>query len=685
MTDFYKPSNKEIFDLKNKPYAPLIFISSVTPNTQTSFFNSIRTYDNSVMIENTLSASFELNLLGVYAFPEKQSVTLRFATYLMLLPHQKMQPRIADQNVGTGVVPFYDYRPLIDVKWKYYVTRHRLEQGKELVFYIDTLIDHSWRKAIEAAAGEWNKVFEHIGLGSPLKIRPYPEDTTFLPDDPSQNVIFLSNSRTGVMKTSNIIDPRTGEIISSHISLSHDAAATIRNLGLLRLSAVDERFRTYFLSDDAICESVKGVALRTFGYALGLSVNYAGSSAYTPQQIRSAEFTKAHGFTASVMDDVLYNTLAQPGDKEKGVSLVIDRAGTADALALQYLYGDFGDEKGEEKRLKAFVRKHEGDPRYLYIGEHSIAPSDPRGQTNDLGNDPLVFLKNRTENMKYLVNECADWFASDSVPDNFKSRLPELILQEYYGSIMSYPLSYIGGVYVNDVHRESSLPPYTVVDKSLQKKVVKALLASYEQMDWFNANHQLWQMAGVGRNVTEYVNRQGVPIKGLIQRLKYLSFGLPESKKNDYSYEEYLADMESYLFSDVIEGKPMPEGKLAQLPGYFSGLIALSPSLTEIDKVNKTGDKSTSLHDPLDGMLFRGDEFMGLAFLYDTDETAARSLQVIPYAALDDFTPLVYQALERAGKMLERSKKHSKNPIYRGKMDFFLSIINKLQEPTKRL
>lgn len=683
VTDFYRFDNKDIIDLKDMPYAPLIIISAVKPHKETSFFNGIRVYDNAVMVENTFSATLELSLLGFYKFPEKPSLTLQFATYMVLLPEQKMPARVANQNVGTGIVPFYDYRPLVDVKWKYYVTRHRMEKDKELVFYIDTLINPAWRVAIESAAGEWNKAFDRIGLGSPLKIRPYVRDTAFSADDPTKNIIFLSNSRAGTMKPANIVDPRTGEIICSHISVSREAVSAIRQVGVLQLAAVDERFRTYLTPEDAVCEILKGIALRSFGYALGLSANYAGSYAYTPQQIRSAEFTRANGFTASVMDDVLCNTLAQPGDKEKGVSLVIDRVGTADALALRYLYGDFGNENDEEEKLKAYVRKHDGDPRYLYIGEHSIAPSDPRGQTNDLGNDPVVFLKNRTANMKYLVNECVDWFDEDSVPDSFKSSLLALILQEYYGSVLGTPLSYIGGVYINEVNQLSSLPPYSVVDKSLQKNVIKVLLASYEDMDWLNANRSLLRMGGVDANVIEYINRQGMPVKSLMQRLKYLSFGLPETEMNSYTHEEYLSDIETYLFSDVIKGKPMPEGKQMQLPDYFSALISLSPSLTEMDKARRSSGKKLVDEEAFARMLYKDDVARFLAQSLD-DETSVRKLYKIPYYSADDLAPLVFKALGRARAMLERSKKQHPDPIYRNKMDFYLLQIKEIMEPSRK-
>lgn len=686
VTDFYKPENKEILNLKGLFYSSLITISGAVADSRNSFLNKVCVYQSSVMVNNTFSATLDLSFLGLLTLKTKPKVTIESSTYFVLLPEKAMTPRLANQNVGTGIVPFYDYRPLVDTKWKYYVTRHRLEKDGDIVFYIDSLIPSDWCAAIEDAAGEWNKVFSRNGLGMPIKIQPYPTDTTFSFEDPVNNVIYLTNSASESMKTSNILDLRTGEILSSRISVSRDAANGIRRVGITQLAAVDERFRTYFTPADALYEGIRGIALRSFGYALGLSDNYAGSYAYSPEQIRSAAFTRRNGFTASVMDNVLYNTLALPGDKEKGVRLVIDRVGSADEFALRYLYGAFGDAEKEEKALKAFVRKHEGDPKYLYIGEYAIVPSDPRGQSGDLGNDPLVYLQNRTANMKYLIRESPDWFTADSIPNTFKVVFPDVVMGEYFSSVLSPLFAYIGGIYINEANQSSALPPYTIVDKALQKKVTQAILTAGEDMSWLDSNRDLLYMGGVNTSISEYAIRQGLPIKSLMQRLKYLSLSVSKSK-DPYTHEEYLRAVESYVFSDVIKGKPMSMNKQNLLRAYLSSLVSLSPALTDINKKNKkNGSKKSFML--VDDTEFSADELMDdskqwLINLRLSDEVAARRLQTISYFSLEDLTPLVYEALGRARKTLEKSKARSKDRIYRGKMDYFLSMIKKLQEPVK--
>ena len=88
------------------------------------------------------------------------------------------------------------------------------------------------------------------------------------------------------------------------------------------MAEIDPRFRTYYIADEVICENLTARMLKAFGLSLGLATNLAGSAAYSPEELRSPEFTQKYGITASVMDNVLYNYLAQPGDKEKGVVLI---------------------------------------------------------------------------------------------------------------------------------------------------------------------------------------------------------------------------------------------------------------------------------------------------------------------------------------------------------------------------
>ena len=107
---------------------------------------------------------------------------------------------------------------------------------------------------------------------------------------------------------------------------------------------VDSRYLSYNLSDDAVCDVIRAQTMKIFGRGLGLGRNCAGSLAYTPEELRSPEFTQKHGITASVLDNVLFNTLARPGDKESGVVTIVDRIGPYDEYAIEWLYGSYSND-----------------------------------------------------------------------------------------------------------------------------------------------------------------------------------------------------------------------------------------------------------------------------------------------------------------------------------------------------
>ena len=68
---------------------------------------------------------------------------------------------------------------------------------------------------------------------------------------------------------------------------------------------------------------------------------------YPVDSLRSAEFTRQHGLTASVMDNIMCNYIAQPEDVEKGAVLVQPGIGPYDYFPIRYLYAPVVADKPE--------------------------------------------------------------------------------------------------------------------------------------------------------------------------------------------------------------------------------------------------------------------------------------------------------------------------------------------------
>lgn len=430
----------------------MLTIVSASPQSKTSFVDSADAFDNCISITQNCTAKLSISIMG-FVSKEQPELTMSVQTTLALLSKEKMNTREANPRVGTGYIAYTDYRNEKRFKKGYYVTRRNITTQQPVVFYIDTLIQDSWVKAIQKSADEWNIIFEDLGIGKPIIIKPYEKDSTFRANNPMINTIAFLNNNNSEVTAYNVTDLRTGEILSSKIGVPRDLAVSVRRNGVYQMAEIDPRFRTYYIADEVICENLTARMLKAFGLSLGLATNLAGSVAYSPEELRSPEFTQKYGITASVMDNVLYNYLAQPGDKEKGVVLIVDKPGVCDAFTLKYLYA--ATSENESDTLKKWAMEHDGDPRYFYGKRSPAYATDPRCQNYDLGNDPIASLDAQIAHVKYVVKNSPAWFHDDNIPNDYRELFPDFVIIELINKTLSPVSSYIGGIYINEANEKA--------------------------------------------------------------------------------------------------------------------------------------------------------------------------------------------------------------------------------------
>ena len=416
-TSYFSCSNKDVLNLSGRSYGGMLTIVSASPQSKTSFVDSADAFDNCISITQNCTAKLSISIMG-FVSKEQPELTMSVQTTLALLSKEKMNTREANPRVGTGYIAYTDYRNEKRFKKGYYVTRRNITTQQPVVFYIDTLIQDSWVKAIQKSADEWNIIFEDLGIGKPIIIKPYEKGSTFRANNPMINTIAFLNNNNSEVTAYNVTDLRTGEILSTKIGVPRDLAVSVRRNGVYQMAEIDPRFRTYYIADEVICENLTARMLKAFGLSLGLATNLAGSAAYSPEELRSPEFTQKYGITASVMDNVLYNYLAQPGDKEKGVVLIVDKPGVCDAFTLKYLYA--ATSENESDMLKKWAMEHDGDPRYFYGKRSPAYATDPRCQNYDLGNDPIASLDAQIAHVKYVVKNSPAWFHDDNIPNDYR-------------------------------------------------------------------------------------------------------------------------------------------------------------------------------------------------------------------------------------------------------------------------
>lgn len=586
VSSFLNASNDDIFDIKGNPFGDGISIASCNLKSSLSFFEGVKAFRRCVCLEQSVTGKLSLSA-GIGIISDAPELQASVQTLIALLPDSRhaMRPRAADGSVGTGYVKYTDYREVDNVHESYYATRRGFAAGDSIVFYTDTLMPKSWLAAVQRAADGWNGAFEKNGLGRPLVLMPYPKDSIFSAADPMANIISYANNSSSAVTLTMPVDNRTGEILGSHISVPRSLADNVRRYGVCKMAEVDSRYRQYDLPDDLLCEILQANMLKAFGRALGLSSNLAGSAAYSPEQLRDPAFTQKYGISASVMDNQIYNYVAMPGDKEKGVVLTPRKPGVCDEFTIKYLYAPAQD----DKTLKAWVAEHHGDPRYFY-GKPSMRHAlDPRCQSFDMGSDPFTAASNMLHHYRYFAKNAPSWYNYDKLPQNFRILFPEFIIVDL-NSLIHTLTPYVGGVYQNEYEAGSRVPVTKAVPKALQCKTVKNLFSLFKDLSWLDANPRFYQNSSPTGEVGKWANRQNLLLIPLLtNRIKYMDESIHHSS-DPYTQAELLHDITTNIFSSVIAGKKLSGDDIRNINAYVAFLANVSPTVSALSKGKSDGN-----------------------------------------------------------------------------------------------
>ncbi len=97
-------------------------------------------------------------------------------------------------------------------------------------------------------------------------------------------------------------DPRSGEIITSHIAIFHSVQDLLQRWYFVMCSVVDTNARKYPLSRELMGKLAGTVLTHEVGHTLGLMHNYMGSTIYPVDSLRNKNFIRKNGLGASIMD-----------------------------------------------------------------------------------------------------------------------------------------------------------------------------------------------------------------------------------------------------------------------------------------------------------------------------------------------------------------------------------------------
>ncbi len=418
-------------------------------------------------------------------------VTMEFNTSIILLPKVPMRKRIFDARVGYFANSFGVYeeesqkadQDVFAVRWrlepKSIADAEKQKQGqliepkKPIVYYIDPSTPQKWKKYIKQGIDDWNIAYEQAGWKNAIRGEYWPEnDSTMSLEDARFSVVRYFAADIQNAYGPNVHDPRSGEILESHIGWYHNIMSLLRDWYLIQTAAADPAARFKKFDDKLMGELVRTVSSHEVGHTLGLRHNMGASSATPVEKLRDPIYQEKNGHTSSIMDYARFNYVAQPED---GVKHFLPRIGDYDKWAITWGYKYFADAKteDEEKTLLNNMTKEAYKNNRLWFGTE-ISPYDPRYQTEDIGDNAMKASEYGIKNLKKILPNLINWSKENG---ESYSELDGLFnsLTGQFRRYMGHVAKNVGGIYDNPKTYDMPGEQFTIVPKVLQKDAVAFL------------------------------------------------------------------------------------------------------------------------------------------------------------------------------------------------------------------
>ncbi|MDD6554489.1 MAG: DUF5117 domain-containing protein, partial [Bacteroidales bacterium] len=262
-----------------------------SPVRDACFIESIKTFptNTEVRMVKTWFSSGTATAAGV----RTGKVTVGFNISFILLPKTPMLARLFDPRVGYFSDRFERYTDAQQhVESKRFITRWRLEPKdsadaarlargelvepkKPIVYYIDPATPKQWRPYLIQGVNDWQKAFEKAGFKNAIRAEEWPDSIDSMSmEDARFSVIRYLASPIPNAYGPQIHDPRSGEILESHICWYHNVMKLVHHWYMIQAGNLDEAARKMKFDEELMGQLIRFVSSHEVGHTLGLRHNF---------------------------------------------------------------------------------------------------------------------------------------------------------------------------------------------------------------------------------------------------------------------------------------------------------------------------------------------------------------------------------------------------------------------------
>ncbi len=547
-----------------------------------SYIVSVKTYPMNVEIK-TVKTYSKTGGTGSFGSPFASSgsagqvLTMEINSSMVLLPVTPMQSRYADNRIGyfTRSYTDFDANPQ-GVKQIDMITRWRLEPKPEdmeeykrgelvepkkpIIYYIDPTTPKKWIPYLIQGVNDWQAAFEKAGFKNAIQGREAPtnaEDSTWSLDDSRYSAIVYKPSNVENAYAPYVHDPRSGEIIESHISWYHNVMNLLRNWYFIQTAAVDPRARKMKFDDELMGQLIRFISSHEIGHTLGLRHNFGASATVPVEKLRDKAWVEANGHTPSIMDYARFNYVAQPEDNISPQGLY-PHIGEYDKWAIEWGYRMLPDAKSAADEIpilnKMAIERLKN--KRLWFGSESNS-DDPRSQIEDLGDNAMLAGNYGIKNLQRIIPNLMAWTRTDNQDYKSLSELYSGIVTQY-GLYMGHVSKNIGGIYETLKTVEQEGPVYEYVPRSTQKEAMTFLQKQLFTTPTWLMDEDIFRRIG-DKSLSQISSRQDYVLIRLLSSNTLSKLIRTESAlgKSAYTISDMLTDLQQGIWSEIYDHKPI--------------------------------------------------------------------------------------------------------------------------------
>ena len=353
------------------------------------------------------------------------------------------------------------------------------------------------------------------------------------------------------------LDPRSGEIMESHIGWFHNVMKLLRDWYMIQAGAIDPRANKMVFDDELMGQLIRFVSSHEVGHTLGLPHNFGSSSSVPVENLRNKAWVEANGHTPSIMDYARFNYVAQPED-HIGPAGIYPRIGEYDKWSIEWGYKLIPEAATSEEEvpfLDKWIEAKASDKRYYY-GRQGQA-DDPRDQSECIGDNAMLASTYGIKNLKRILPNLPNWTKTpNEAYENMGDMYNQLVtqLRRYVGHV-SYNF---GGIYETLKKNDQAGAVYEYVSKATQK----------EAMDFVNKQVFITPTWLISKDISDKTNTNfGTVILSLQEGAlnKMLNTNTMGKMLNAesangaaaYTVNDLLTDLKQNVFTELGSKKPI--------------------------------------------------------------------------------------------------------------------------------